>query len=352
MKKTLKLWLPLLIVLAILVAPSKMYASNELQIAADDNFDDLEVVLAYYDLDTQTETLYTAKELQERFSANSSYGDSLVASAPMEPTVISSEKKLTPQEKASFLEAERNTLEKYGTATLKNSFNLLAAKDNRKQVDEKSNPYYRIAKCQFTKYTDKNKTKIAAYEGTGFAVGYNLCATARHCITDDYGNFVTHFWAYYGYDGVDDTYTNRITDVAGYVYFPQYITGTNADGTIKTDPAYDIAFVIWEEQTVSLTGCFGMSSNISQNMSIRSAGYPGDLNDGDLMYETKGNILSFNNLTLSSNHCAAPGQSGSPYFDDNFYAYAVLTGGYSDGTVAGCRITATLIQWLKDQGHV
>lgn len=69
-----------------------MHASNELQIAADDNFDDLEVVLAYYDLDTQTETLYTAKELQERFSANSSYGNSLVASAPMEPTVISSEK--------------------------------------------------------------------------------------------------------------------------------------------------------------------------------------------------------------------------------------------------------------------
>lgn len=313
-----------------------------------------DVVFAYYDIKTQKETLYTIEDL-ERTIANAKESRSIKETVePKSPTKLPSTKYLTEAEVKKFEEANKNTSEYYGETTYS-----ARAVDNRTLVnDVDTDPYYKIAKLYYTKKTNAAGTTSAVYEGTGFAVGYNLCATARHCLTDNYGNWVTDFKAYYGYNGLHNSYCNLLTDVSGYVYFPQYITGTDAEGKITVDADYDIAFVIWGEQTVSETGCFGMSSDISNGMSLRTAGYPGDLDSGCRMYQAFGSITSYTDTRLNcDNIYCNRGQSGSPYYDANSYVYGVVTHGQinSDQTVSGessgRRIDAALIQWLQSNGY-
>lgn len=314
-----------------------------------------DVVLAYYDVNTQTETLITADEIQDvvsgaqrRSSTNSTEFAPRSATEPQVP------KQLTYEEQEQLNEAQENTMEYYGET--KSS----RAVDNRTLVSNpQSDPYYRIAKLYFSKATNAAGTQKAGYMGTGFAIGPNLCATARHCLTDDYGNWVSDFKAYYGYNGLNNTYSNLLTNVSGYIYYPAYITGTNSDGKVTTDSNYDVAFVIWGERTVEKTGCLGMSSSINTGLSLRTAGYPGDRDSGYRMYEAYGNVTSYTDLRLRcDNIYCNGGQSGSPYFDSDYYARGVMThtdvnssGGVS-GESSGRRFDYTLIVWLQNNNYV
>ena len=324
-----------------------------------------DAVLAYYDVESKTETLYTANELQNMLNKRNVAKNTTISSKSQMPEKKSNTKKLSTKEISDFAKAKADTMNEtsnevaYTQNTLTSSAST-NTNDGRTLVnDASSDPYYRIAKLYFTQYTSQDKSTSSGYIGTGFAVGKNLCATARHCITDSYGNFDTSFKAYYGYNGSNNTYTNLFTDVSGYVYYPQYIASTNDDGTINVNTDYDIAFVIWNNETVSLTGCFGMSSTISTGMSLRTAGYPGDLNGGLRMDEDYGTVTSYTNLRMNCDDIYAfGGQSGSPYFDSNYYAYGIMTHTTVDslgnviGNSSGRRFDGTLIQWLIDAGYV
>lgn len=316
--------------------------------------DDSDAVLAYYDIKTQKETLYTAEDLERTITDAKKSRSIKETVEPKSPTELPSAKYLTEAEVKKFEEANKNTNEYYGETTYS-----VRAVDNRTLVDDvDTDPYYKIAKLYYTKKTNAAGTTSRGYIGTGFAVGYNLCATARHCITDDYGNWVTNFQAYYGYNGLNNSYCDLLTNVSGYVYYPQYITGTDSEGKITVDADYDIAFVIWGEQTVSETGCFGMSSDISNGMNLRTAGYPRDLDNGLRMYQAFGSVTSYTDTRLNcDNIYCNGGQSGSPYYDADFYVYGVVTHTQinSDQTVSGessgRRIDVALIQWLQSNGY-
>lgn len=315
-----------------------------------------EAVLAYYDVKTQTETLITEDELQAIVSSSQMRRSTDTAEfAPQTATEPQVQKPLTEIEKQRFDDAKNNTLEYYGE-TEKST----RAIDNRSIVSNpQADPYYRVAKLYYSKTTNAAGTQKKGYMGTGFAVGPNLCATARHCLTDDYGNWSTDFSAYYGYDGRNNTYTHRFTNVSGYVYYPQYITGTGDDGKITTDSNYDVAFVIWEERTVEKTGCFGMSSDISNGMSLRTAGYPSDRDNGYRMYEVYGFVTSYTDFRLRcDNIYCAGGQSGSPYFDANYYVHGVMTHTRMlnetvvSGESSGRRYSDSLIVWLQNNNYI
>lgn len=353
--KKIVMLMVIIFVIADIMLIKNVYAKESANTeSTQESSNDSDVVLAYYDIKTQKETLYTVGDL-ERIIANAKKRRSIKETVePKSPTKLPSTKYLTEAEVKKFEEANKNTNEYYGETTYG-----VRAVDNRMLVDNvDTDPYYKIAKLYYTKKINAEGTKSCKYDGTGFAVGYNLCATARHCITDEYGNWVTDFKAYYGYNGLNNSYCDLLTNVSGYVYYPQYITGTNAEGKITVDSNYDIAFVIWGEQTVSETGCFGMSSDISNWMSLRTAGYPGDLDSGYRMYQAFGNVTSYTDTRLKcDNIYCNRGQSGSPYYDTNGYVYGVVTHGQinSDETVSGessgRRIDAALIQWLQSNGY-
>ena len=345
----------MIFVLTIMLIPQDIFACD-----LKDNCQSLDAgsdaVLAYYDVKTQTETLITEDELQAVVS--SAQRKRSVDTAEFEPQSASEpqeQKLLTKKEKQMFDDAKNNTLEYYGE-----SQKSTRAIDNRSLVSNpQADPYYRIAKLYFSETTNAAGTQKAGYMGTGFAVGPNLCATARHCLTDSYGKWVTDFKAYYGYNGYNNTYSNCFSNVSGYIYYPQYITGTNADGTITTDSNYDVAYVIWGERTVEKTGCFGMSSAISNGMNLRTAGYPGDRDNGYRMYEAYGSVTSYTDQRLScDNIYCAGGQSGSPYFDNDYYAHGILThtrmlnSTQVSGESSGRRYDYSLIVWLQNNNYV
>lgn len=298
-----------------------------------------EVVLAYYDVKTGKETLYRASDFEKMRGVRV---NNVVY--PKSATNEIVEKKLSTSEIENLNKAQTKDnfeMETISTRTV----------DNRMLVSNpQADPYYKIAKLYFNQaYNSLGET--GNYMGTGFAVGNRLCATARHCLTDNYGNWSTNFTAYYGYNGNNNTYNNKLTNVSGYIYYPQYITGKNADGTIITDPDYDIAFVIWDQRTVEMTGCFGMNSALNNNMALRTAGYPGDLNSGLRMYESYGNLTGSTDLRMFCNniYCMG-GQSGSTYFDADQFVYGVITH-TAEGASSGRRLDSAVIQWIIDNKY-
>lgn len=347
----------MVLVLTVMMIPQNVLAydsenSNKYQMSDAGS----DAVLAYYDVKTQTETLITEDELQAVISSSQRRSNTNTAEfAPQTATEPQVQKPLTETEKQMFDEANKNTLEYYGETQ-----KLTRAVDNRRLVSNpQADPYYRIAKLYFSHALNAAGTQKEGYAGTGFAIGPNLCATARHCLTDDYGNWCTDFKAYYGYNGNNNTYSHQFTNVTGFIYYPQYIKGTKADGTIKTDENYDVAFVIWGERTVEKTGCFGMDSDIRKKMSLRTIGYPGDLNDGERMYEAYGSVTRYTDLRLDcDNIYCAPGQSGSPYIDGSYYAHGVLTHTEMlsetvvSGESSGRRYDNSLIVWLQNNNYV
>lgn len=362
MKKILRVFATLMVVITTIVFlfPENIFAIKQPCDFSGKQNNDSNVVLAYYDVATGKETLYTAEDLKSKLSSNLDKVGSSVKTKPQKATMKVSQKKLSNKQQKVLEEAEKNTLEYNKTMQnpneidskrmeSDNSVSTLST-DNRTLVtDVNSQPYYSIAKLCYTKATSQNSETTSDYVGTGFAVGYNLCATARHCITDNYGNWVTNFKAYYGYNGEADTYSNLLTNVTGYVYYPQYIKGYNEDGTIQTDWEYDIAFVVWGNRTVEQTGCFGMSSDISVGTAIQTAGYPADLRNGLRMYKDSGMVSSLTDRKIwYSNITTFGGQSGSPVYDTNLYVYGVHT----HREPSGRRIDGALIQWLIDAGYV
>ncbi len=354
----------MVLIFAIIVSilPQNVYAYNNMerecsvQEQLNGSKSNSDAVLAYYDVKTQTETLFTEKDLQETISEERNKGKIIGTSVePQKATKSHVIHNLTKEEVERFEVARENTKEYYGIET-----SNIRAVDNRTLVSNpQADPYYRIAKLYFNHKLNASGTDWAGYVGTGFAIGYDLCATARHCLTDNYGNWATDFKAYYGYNGNNNTYCDLLKNVSAYIYYPQYITGKNADGTIQVDSDFDIAFVVWDKRTLEETGCFGMSSGLSEGMRLLTAGYPADRDNGNRMYRSVGSVSSFTDFRLRCNNIFCyPGQSGSAYYDSSLYAHGVIThtdltsSGSVSGESSGRRFDSTLIEWLISAGHI
>lgn len=214
--------------------------------------------------------------------------------------------------------------------------------DDRTLVSNVSTfPYYSVCKLVVTFASDPDHV----YLGTGFAVGRNLCCTARHCITDSTGAFPTSVTAYYGYAG--GSYTYKATDVSYYIYSPAYTYG----GIIN-----DYAFISWQNTNSGNTGCFGMQENATIGTALDTAGYPSEQGyNGEWMYKCSGTLTNTTNDNLYFNMDVAKGQSGSPIYvnaSSGPYVNGIITHKTGAGYNIGYRINSDLIQWLIDNGHI
>lgn len=258
---------------------------------------------------------------------------------PKSPLFTGQRKQLTQKEKENFKEARRNTEKLEGIDPLAGddlAFDISAfsvANDTRTLVSNPTQyPYYMVCKL-LIEHQDGSM-----YIGSGFAVGNSLCATARHCITQQDGQFVKSITAYYGYN--NGSYTNKFSNVSSYIYQPDYTYGETTN---------DYAFIVWNTKTVSQTGCFGLSDDLYTNMTLKTAGYPGDMYSGERMISGYGSLNSFDNTNLYMGMYCAGGQSGSPIYVDGPYAKGVLT--HSAGATTVCRRFGGLISWLKNNGY-
>ena len=77
------------------------------------------------------------------------------------------------------------------------------------------------------------------------------------------------------------------------------------------------------------------------------------------MYEAYGSVTSYTDQRLScDNIYCAGGQSGSPYFDNDYYAHGILThtrmlnSTQVSGESSGRRYDYSLIVWLQNNNYV
>lgn len=308
-------------------------------------------VLAYYDIATGVETMLTAKEAKARFGLNVNPNTLAISAEPQKATETIEKKKLTEEEAKDIAIANKRGEEYFKKE------NAALSITNRKQelspefaaqaasttsetrtvvTNMHKQPYYSVAKI----YTNDQ------WIGTGFAVGKNLLAAARHSIQYD-GEWVSSVTAYFGFENNNNTYTYKANNAVGYICYPTEQIGSQ----IK-----DWVFVVWGTNTVSYTGCFGMDGSAGTGTSVKTAGYPQDLDNGNRMYECTGTITSSSDYDFWTNLRVNNGQSGSPVYKETangIYALGIVTGSwFPKNSSQARRIDSGIIGWLCDNGYV
>lgn len=334
------------------ICPSVLAADNTSTKTGTDSKN----VLAYYDIATGEETMLTVEDAKERFGLNVDPNTLAISEEPKKPTKKITKQKLTRKETIDLKKADLKDMLFYNkqTANQASVFSLMSdnsetqavkfsvqysysSNETRTMVSNVNQyPYYSIAKI----YDGNN------WRGTGFAVGYNLLATARHCLQSG-SSWVNTVDAYFAYDNNKATYTYKASNPVGYIYYPV--------DTFESSTEADWAFVVWGTNTVYSTGCFGMSGDGYTGMPVKTAGYPQDLNNGNKMYECSGSITVCNDYQIETNLRAYPGQSGSPIYQQTSsgpYAIAILTGTWfpTNHSIAR-RIDSGLVGWLIQNGY-
>lgn len=347
MEKKYKIVLSLVIVFVLLFGRNSMNITAQ---ASGDASDNNAYVLAYYDIATKTETMLTAKDVKQRFGINVNSSTLTISSEPQQPLMRPIEEKLSDEEKSDIADKDEKGINYFntnnGSLLLEESYSNKVSKSARATIGEtrskisnpNTSPYYSTAKI----YSSDQ------WIGTGFAVGYNLLATARHCLQNDAG-WKSSITAYFGYNGNKGTYFYKANNAIGYIYYPS--------STIESS-LQDWAFVVWNTNTVYSTGCYGMKGDGYNGMAVSTVGYPQDLESGNYMYKCSGTITSCNDYDFWSDLRVYNGQSGSPVYEETSsgaYAIAIMTHSYFpvNGTnnALSRRIDSGLIGWLIENEY-
>lgn len=145
------IWMILIFAIIVSVLPQNAFADiMERECSVQEQFNgsnsNSDAVLAYYDVKTQTESLFTEKDLQETISEERNKGKIIGTSVePQKATKSHVIHNLTKEEVERFEVARENTKEYYGIET-----SNIRAVDNRTLVSNpQADPYYRIAKLYF-----------------------------------------------------------------------------------------------------------------------------------------------------------------------------------------------------------
>lgn len=322
---------------------NSVFASDDVIVEDSHKSDTSGQVIAYYDVSTGTETLYTVEDESLSSLLNM---DTLISTEPQMPTEPAEVHKLTADEIEENQEAEIDDDSNYESIM---PLSEVEGDPRTLVTNLKKYPNYCIAKIFCSKPKKEDPTTIGRYYGTGFAIGKSAFVTARHCITDMYGNWGMNIKAYFAYNGVTNEYSVKVGNPKAYVYYPEYISSIDADGRINTNKKFDIVIIIWEENIIDKTGCFGVKCSINDGTKIKTAGYPKELNGGKRMYKCSGTVKSHTKYRLFLNNAVVTGgQSGSPVFDSNGYAYGLVS--HSDAS--GQRFRVELLDGAREYGAV
>lgn len=349
-------------ILSLCIAILLIYSNTPFVMAKDTSNqpnESKDYVLAYYDIATGVETMLTAREAKIRFGLNVDPDTFEISADPKKATEDVVEKKLTTKETQALTEANKRGIKRFNSSDINGENELIPDSDKNQLQQSKSatqtantDPETRTMVSDVSQHPYYSIAKIYAEDtwiGTGFAVGKNLLATARHCVQgrDGWASSVT---AYFGFKNNKGTYTYKANNSIGYIYYPtETVTSTLEDW----------AFVVWGTDTTPSTGCFGMSGAGYTGMSVKTAGYPQDLDNGNIMYECSGTITSCTDYDFWSDLRVFNGQSGSPVYEENAsgpYAIGIITNSWfpANGTNAALarRIDSGLIGWLFENGYI
>lgn len=348
-------------ILSLCIAMLMLFTNAPLVMAMDEvgqSDESSTYVLAYYDIKTGVETMLTAKEAKNKFGLDVDSDTLAISTEPKRPTEKLVEKRLTEKEKEEVAEANKRGIEAFGKSNLlkDNIFDLRFKQNNLNQAK---------AATQITAADSETRTMVSntnqfpycctakiytgsRWIGTGFAVGKNLLATARHCIQDSNG-WASSVTAYFGFDNNTNTYFYKADNPVGYIYYPHEIVENSLE---------DWVFVVWGTNNADTTGTFGMSGAGYTGMPVRTMGYPQDLNEGNKMYECSGVITDCRDYDFNCDLRAYLGQSGSPVYEqgpNGPYAIAIITNSWFPGNgtndAIARRIDNGLIGWLIENGY-
>lgn len=349
MKQNIKRILTLLIILSVLCTGSApIYAMN----VSGQSDKESDYVLIYHDIETGIDTKITAAEAKFRFGLDIDKQMRTISTKPQKPTIELTEKHLTEQEIQEVEKANIN-----GINYFNNMISLEPPLTQNSEILSKTNSIQRSSGETRTVVTDLHKypyycnAKLYSGDrwiGSGFAIGKNLLATARHCLQNSDG-WASSVKAYFGFDNNVNTYIYKAENPVGYIVCP---------AETMTETLEDWAFVVWDKDIINYTGCYGLTGAGYNGMPVKTIGYPQDLNGGNKMYESSGTITNCRDYDFDCDLRVYYGQSGSAVYEegvDGAYAIAIVT--HSSFPVNGTnnalarRIDSSLIGWFFDNGY-
>ncbi|MCX4379238.1 MAG: trypsin-like serine protease [Lachnospiraceae bacterium] len=195
-------------------------------------------------------------------------------------------------------------------------------------------PYYAIAYLSIT--MEDGQT----YRGTGFMISPNTMLTAGHCLKSSTSK-AKSVTVYAGRNGTSKPITAHMTKY----YVDTKYTGSEAD--------WDYGIMVLDSNIGNTTGWFGLHGTSGSSIgttNVRVTGYPADL-AGYYMWTCAGTVSNITTNRFMHTADTAGGESGSPtYFYNGTYGNQAV-GIHTHGGNYSRRITATLVNWLKDNGY-
>jgi V8-like Glu-specific endopeptidase len=175
---------------------------------------------------------------------------------------------------------------------------------------------------------------------TGSVIGRYHVLTAAHCVYSGSDGKADSVEFKAGRDGNEMPFG---TVEASHVRINKGYPGAESSGD-------DFALVTLAEPLGDETGWFGFGNYKTSafwGMRVHSAGYPGDLGGGDLMYRQSGRLASAEPSRIIGKIDVAQGQSGSPIYRDDNTIVGVLSASNFQYTYAA-RITAKRFNKLEN----
>lgn len=210
--------------------------------------------------------------------------------------------------------------------------------DNRSSVNPSKYPYSAIAYMEVYGKCD------CSWTATGFMVDKDWLMTAGHCLV-----CTQH-----------QQWADRITFYFGYRSRSDYLYRYNSQWTAWTDNTlfagdnsykdHDWGYVKLNKNVGDTTGWFGMRYGMADSEYdlewFNVAGY----RNGKIQTSV-GHAEAYNSYRVLHYADTEPGYSGCPVFDNEYYAVAINTAHFTDGTAnIGRRITSQLYQDMQSNG--
>ena len=224
---------------------------------------------------------------------------------------------------------------------------LLADDDRELRAATTAYPWSTICKL-FVEFPDH-----ARVTGTGTLIGPALVLTAGHMLSSkQHGGWAQRVMVAPGYSAHCFPFGREIVTEGGQLHCPQ--------GCLRReDTDYDIGLIRLNSELGSVAGWLGVESPSDADLAdlnLHIAGYPGDRDGGERLYESQGRLEHSASRRLFYRIVANHGDSGAALFvapgaaagpGSRYFIVGVHTN-HNDADGCGTRIIARTLGWIRE----